>query len=205
MAETARIGDGGTLRGSAREAIVEAAVEYFHKQGYEATSVQEVVDRARVTKGAFYHYFSSKEELLLLIHDTFMDHESNVIKAITRSGLSPRKALALLIEELVVNSEMHQRHLTIFFEQRRFLSDARFAQVKAKRDEFERQVVAIIDQGIATGEFRDVDSARVLAFGIVGMSAWTYHWYRPSGTMSAREIGRMYASTVLDGLAVSRG
>lgn len=190
---------GGGLRSSAREAIVASAVEYFHKQGYEATSVQEVVDRARVTKGAFYHYFTSKEDLLLLIHDTFMDHELGVINSIVTSGLTPREALALLIEELVVNAEVYQQHLTIFFEQRRFLSDVRFAQVKAKRDEFEQRVVEIIETGISSGEFRAVESARVLAFGIIGMGAWTYHWYRP-GAMSAREIGRMYATTVLDGL-----
>ena len=50
----------------------DAAVELFYQHGYEATSVQEIVDRASVTKGALYHYFRSKEELLLEIRNSFM-------------------------------------------------------------------------------------------------------------------------------------
>ena len=44
-----------------------------------------------------------------------------------------------------------------------------------------------------------VTARRGNAFGIIGMSAWAYQWYR-TGPMAAREIGRMYAEIVLDGL-----
>ena len=46
-----------------REALVQAARELFGAQGYAATSTEDVVARAGVTKGALYHHFNGKEDL----------------------------------------------------------------------------------------------------------------------------------------------
>lgn len=48
---------------STRQALVDNAVELFTKRGYAGTSLDEVVKRARVTKGALYHHFSGKQAL----------------------------------------------------------------------------------------------------------------------------------------------
>jgi AcrR family transcriptional regulator len=193
--------DGAPERGNAREAIVQAAIDSFYERGYENTSVQDVVERARVTKGAFYHHFEKKDDLLLHIHDRFMDELLAALEDLVAQQLPPREALALLIEDIVVATATFQREYVIFFEQRRNLTAEPFQKVRAKRDQYERLVVQTVQDGIAQGAFRDVPSAHVLAFGIIGMSAWAYHWYRPSG-LTPREIGRMYASVVLDGVAL---
>jgi AcrR family transcriptional regulator len=194
--------DGAPVRGNAREAIVQAAIDSFYERGYENTSVQDVVERARVTKGAFYHHFEKKDDLLIHIHDRFMDELLAALEALVAKDLPPREALALLIEDIVAYTATFQREYVIFFEQRRNLTAEPFQKVRAKRDQYERLVVQTVQDGIAQGAFRDVPSAHVLAFGIIGMAAWAYHWYRPSG-LSPREIGRMYASVVLDGIAVA--
>jgi len=46
-----------------REALIQAARELFGAQGYAATSTEDVVARAGVTKGALYHHFNGKEDL----------------------------------------------------------------------------------------------------------------------------------------------
>lgn len=48
---------------STRQALVDNAVDLFTKRGYAGTSLDEVVKRARVTKGALYHHFSGKQAL----------------------------------------------------------------------------------------------------------------------------------------------
>jgi AcrR family transcriptional regulator len=194
--------NGAPERGSAREAIVQAAIDCFYERGYETTSVQDVVERARVTKGAFYHHFEKKDDLLLHIHDRFMDDLLAAIQALHARQLPAREALSLLIEDIVATTATYQREYVIFFEHRRNLAAEPFQKVRAKRDQYERLVVEAIEDGIAQGAFRAVPSAHVLAFGIIGMVAWAYHWYRPSG-LSPREIGRMYASVVLDGIATN--
>ncbi len=46
-----------------KEKLVRAATDLFRQNGYSATSVNDICDRAGVTKGAFFHHFTSKEEL----------------------------------------------------------------------------------------------------------------------------------------------
>ena len=52
-----------------RLALVAAATELFGKQGYAATSVDEIVARAGVTKGALYHHYSDKESLFRAVFE----------------------------------------------------------------------------------------------------------------------------------------
>ncbi|MEQ2529323.1 TetR/AcrR family transcriptional regulator [Robertmurraya yapensis] len=52
--------------------IMEKALELFAKQGFEATSVQQITDYCGISKGAFYLSFKSKEELILELIDHFM-------------------------------------------------------------------------------------------------------------------------------------
>ncbi|MDR2988534.1 MAG: TetR/AcrR family transcriptional regulator, partial [Nocardiopsaceae bacterium] len=73
-----RAPDGGgtepvaTLRAQHAEAtrreVLTAARSLFGKKGYAQTSVDEIADAARVTKGAVYHHFAGKEALFRAVH-----------------------------------------------------------------------------------------------------------------------------------------
>jgi AcrR family transcriptional regulator len=52
-----------------RTAMLNVAREEFGKHGYAETSVDEIVKRAKVTKGAFYHHFSGKEDLFAKVFE----------------------------------------------------------------------------------------------------------------------------------------
>jgi AcrR family transcriptional regulator len=49
----------------ARERLVLAAVDLFHEQGYDETTVAQIADRAGVTKSTFFRHFPDKRELLV--------------------------------------------------------------------------------------------------------------------------------------------
>jgi AcrR family transcriptional regulator len=53
-----------------RDALVDAAQRLFGEQGFNATSLEEIVREAGVTKGALYHHFSDKEELFLAVAES---------------------------------------------------------------------------------------------------------------------------------------
>jgi AcrR family transcriptional regulator len=54
---------------STRQALVDSALELFTRRGYAATSLDAIVKRARVTKGALYHHFSGKQALFEAVFD----------------------------------------------------------------------------------------------------------------------------------------
>jgi AcrR family transcriptional regulator len=57
-----------------REKIVEAAVDLFYRQGYQATVVNQIVDQAGVSKPTFYTHFPSKEDLCITYLKTRRTH-----------------------------------------------------------------------------------------------------------------------------------
>lgn len=48
-------------------------MELFYLQGYEATSVAEILEKANVNSGSLYHYFKSKDDLLLAVLDRYKE------------------------------------------------------------------------------------------------------------------------------------
>lgn len=177
-----------------------AAVELFYRRGYQATGVQEIVDLAGYTKGALYHYFKSKEELLLEVHDVFMSYGLDRGREIIALDGTASMKITRIIRELLRQVELYRPHMTIFLQETRLIDFSKYPEAKAKRDEWEQIVVDIIEHGIESGEFRaDFGAAKVISFGITGMCVWAYHWLS-TGEMTADEIGEMYASIVLGGL-----
>ena len=53
-------------RRSTKSRIVKAAWNLFYKNGYEQTTVEDIINAAKTSKGTFYHYFKGKEALLNL-------------------------------------------------------------------------------------------------------------------------------------------
>ena len=56
-----------------RGELLEIAAELFFRHGYERTSVEMIIGAAAVSKGAFYHYFDSKESLLEALAEQIVD------------------------------------------------------------------------------------------------------------------------------------
>jgi len=62
-----------TLHGVRRDAFLDVAQRLVETKGYEAMSVQDVLEALEVSKGAFYHYFDSKQALLEAVVERFAD------------------------------------------------------------------------------------------------------------------------------------
>ena len=56
-----------------QEKIGNAAAKVFNKKGYLETNIDDIAAAAKMSKGGIYHYFSSKDEILIFILDSYMD------------------------------------------------------------------------------------------------------------------------------------
>lgn len=180
--------------------LLESALDLFGAQGFHATSVQEIVERAGLTKGAFYHHFASKEDVLLLIHDEFLETQRETIEKIIAAHSSPVDQTREIVRMSVLSVTQYQAHVAVFFQERRYLTAKRAEVVHKKRDAVEKMMGAVIEAGIKAGNFNPAVNPRVAVFSITGMTAWVYQWYRPQGPLSAEQIADQMASMVLNGL-----
>lgn len=185
-----------------RQLLIDSALALFGDQGFHGTSVQEIVERAQVTKGAFYHHFESKEDVLSLIHDEFLDVQREAVERILAEVESPADQLREVIRESVLSVTRYRQHVAVFFQERRYLTGQRAVDVKRKRDKIDKAMDGIVLAGVEQGLFDPSITPRVAVFGIVGMSAWVHQWYRAGGSVSAEQVADDLASLALDGLVV---
>ncbi|WP_051341745.1 TetR family transcriptional regulator [Pseudonocardia spinosispora] len=188
-----------------REHLIAVAVRLFSESGYERTTVQDIVGAAELTKGAFYHHFRSKDHVLRLIHHSFLDEEIERAKEIIDRSPSAPEALRELIRDLLESVEVHRDRMAIFYRERRSLTPEDFAEIKAKRDEYEALFTGVVEAGIRDGALSTQGDPRLVSFGIMGMCAWAHEWYRSGRGSSMQAIAESYSDMVLHGLATDTG
>lgn len=83
-----------------RRSILASAQSLFKQKGYEATSVDEIVQAADLVKGTFYYHFDSKEQVLLNLRYLAVIEAVEASVASLDGGATARDALAVLTEKL---------------------------------------------------------------------------------------------------------
>ncbi len=84
--------------------ILDVAFRLFIEKGYEHTSIQDIIDHlGGLSKGAIYHHFKSKEDILVAVTD-MMTSESNQMLAVIRdrSDLSGKEKLKTIFRESII-------------------------------------------------------------------------------------------------------
>ncbi len=84
--------------------IVDAAWELFYEQGYEHTTIDEIVERSETSKGSFYHYFDSKDALLSTLSYIF-DKKYEELKLSIPEDMDSYQKLLYLNHELFLMIE----------------------------------------------------------------------------------------------------
>jgi len=78
-----------------RQALMDSALELFIQKGFSKTSIEDIVQKARVTRGALYHHFKSKEEIFVKVYTALVEQLVEVIETEIKDIDDPwEKALA---------------------------------------------------------------------------------------------------------------
>lgn len=84
--------------------IISAAWKLFYEQGYEDTTVEEIIDESGTSKGSFYHYFNGKDALLSTLSVMF-DEKYQELAATMNPDMDAFDKLLLMNHELFVMIE----------------------------------------------------------------------------------------------------
>ena len=189
-----------TAEAGTRQRIVAAAVSLFAEQGFDATSVNEVVVRAGVAKGALYHHFASKDDLLYEVYRELVDRQLAGLREILGRGLAPADTLRELIADLVVTTAARAGEAKVFLRESHRLGDANQARVRAARRSIHDAVTELVRSAQATGEFSAVASPEIVTFTVFGLINELPVWYRPDGPKQPGEIAAELSDLILAAL-----
>jgi len=183
-----------------RKAVIEAAVKLFSLQGYAQTPVQQIVETAGLTKGAFYHHYESKEDVLLSIRDEIASRLlQNAIDAIEKYD-TPQDQLRELVRTGVISVVKYKAYVTVYFQEFRALSKRGLAKIREQNDRQVEIMRDIISRGKEEGAFSQNIDIRVLTATIPAIINWAYRWYRPSGDLGVTELSDMLCELALYGV-----
>lgn len=189
---------GGSAATDRRRELVEHAARLFDRAGYHETSVDDVAAAAGIKKPTVYHYFSGKDEILFWIHDEFIDLLMAREQTRQKVKLTASQHLLEIIGDILDLMATHRGHVRAFFEHYRELTDEHKATIKAKRDAYEAAVRSVIDRGIESGEFRELDS-RLATLALAGVCNWAYQWFSNEGPLTSREVAYAFWDILMRG------
>ncbi len=184
----------------ARGRVLDAAVELFAERGYDGTSVAEVIARAQVAKGGFYHHFASKEALLYEVYGDLISRQLAAMDEILARKNDPATTLRALIGDLVESTAASSARALVFWRELHRLGDERTAAYRAARRRYHDAVIKLVRQGQHGGVFSGVASPETVTFTIFGVINELPLWYRPQGRKRPAEIAAELADFVLAGL-----
>lgn len=140
--------------------IIEAAQKLFFKQGYDNTPINDILKTTGIAKGTFYHYFSSKEELLTAMVGGVADEAIEQIQNIMASSLSPLEKLSRAFGDAQnIKAENTQTLQTAY--ESLFRDDNIKLRIKINEEILHRAsplVAKILEEGFASGEFQPLSN-----------------------------------------------
>jgi len=183
-----------------RDKVAQAAVELFAEKGYANTSVQEVVERAGVTKGAMYHYYRSKDDLLFGIYERMLTLQRDHLDEIVGRGLPTAETLRTACIDVVETSIDALPEGTVFFRSVHMLAPERQHEVTRRRRAYNDVFAGIIQRGQAEGLYRDDIPTAVLVANFFSDVHYLSNWYSPTGAESKTQVAEQLTDLFLKGI-----
>jgi AcrR family transcriptional regulator len=174
------------------DVIRDVALKLFLEKGYAETSIRDIAASAGINSATLYHYFPSKEAILSNIvsrnWNEIFDGLSDRMSAATDGNWTDK--LRAFVE---FHAKWHCMHpeVRILSTDMRSLDEPARRNRSAKRDEFERLLRDLLQEGVTAGEFA-VQDVKVTSYAILQMITGIVAWYRPHGRLNPDDISALY-------------
>ncbi len=187
-----------------REKILEAAETLFSREGYYDTSMDQIVAKSGLSKGAIYGYFGSKEDLFLALQDRELSSALARMKAAFAPSDSAKsklqKAAEIAFASLVGKSREECRMQLEFG-----VAAPRIKSLMRRQDDRYKVVhglvAEIVKEGVEMGEFKedlDVDTTASILIAVVDGLA--LHWATTTRDFDWQQLQDQVSTIVLYGL-----
>ena len=185
-----------------KDQIMNAAQIVVASKGYDQTRMDDIVEKAQLSKGAIYWYFKSKKDIYLsLIDYWFNEYSAGVLKSLEDKDSSSEQ-LKSLFEYFVDQFDKNPDTFKIMVEFWRTSGlDVDFNnKLQEIYSQFLEYIIDIIKNGIDSGEFKEVDP-RITALSIL-INIEGIHWFTlfDKSGVEAHEYINTISNFILNGL-----
>jgi AcrR family transcriptional regulator len=188
---------------SVAEAVRTAAVDLFARHGFANTSVQQIVDAAGVTKGAMYHYFRSKDDLLVGIYEHLLTLQGEHLAAIVAIGGTTAQKLRAACIDVIETSIEFLDEGTVFFHSVHMLPSEKQLEVKHRRRIYNDQFAALVEAGQHDGIYRTDIPRAVLVANFFSDLHYLPQWYSADGPEDGSLIAAQLTDLFLAGISTA--
>jgi AcrR family transcriptional regulator len=190
---------GEPSRSPTRERLLQAADRLWSERGVRGASLDDIAREAAVTKPTVYYYFSDKRALYTAVICSVLEQHGSGVRTAARRGARARDRLASAFAYLVSARCSGPRLLrdggiTLSMDQ---TSQARSAFFR----HFFSPVQQILDEGVRSGELRQMDTAFATQALFNLIDPWTGRDPLPGGR-DAQQIAADVVGIVVDGIGV---
>jgi AcrR family transcriptional regulator len=181
-----------------RQGILAKAAVVFAQQGYERSSIADLIAACGLSRGALYHYFQSKEAILFDLLHTHVQGLLARIEAAFAEGGSPVEQLSRAIETIVEYNSNSVSEQIILLNDLASLGKTEQEQIV----KLERRIVALVADALlridSAGKITPATKS-VYAMMLFGILNFAHTWYNPSKGIKPKEMARMATDLFLNG------
>lgn len=164
-----------------RNEIANSAVPLFLTKGFNETSMREIGEAAGTGKSTLYDYFKTKDEVLLTVIEEMINGATAEARLIIAQPLPAVERLQqMMMKHLEYLMAQKEVYLKLSFEMQRLSLESQ-QRIQMHRHAYQDLVRGLIDEGIAEGTIRKVDSLVAARTLITALTPAVYT-SRPSGT-----------------------
>ncbi len=191
-------------REQTKNRIIQAALELFVRQGYHGTSINDITQKVRVTKAAFYSHFDSKGQLLLRIISEYESrYIDQLIRAVADYVSDPvgklHRAISFSADFAVKNPDLclFLDHLTTELN-----ADVDFLPaLKRVHDKYRHFLKDIIAEGVQQGLINKEYDPELTALTFMAIHQGVlYQWSLHRCELNGRKYVKNYRKVIMDGL-----
>jgi len=156
-----------------RKAIQEAVVNLVARTGTRKVTMDQVAAEAGLSKGCLYIHFRSKKELLESVKTARFKPLVDQLQEILNGSLTPNQKIESIVHRLFSYFDENRGLFRFLLEEREIAQSQVIRQKNSRYRNFVERIANVLDDGVASGLFRHMDSKKVASIFIEAMIAMT--------------------------------
>lgn len=186
--------------GDKRRNILNKAAEVFALEGFDRASVAQVAEACDVSKATLYHYYSSKDDILFDILDSYLSDLRERVCEMDIEWKSPREAMQVTVREILLAYEGSDNEHRLQTGGLGHLSDEQQSILKRHQIELVRHMDGLLHATAPDVFDEDTSKLRATSMSVFAMLNWFYMWKSDADERAREDYADLICRLTLDGV-----